>query len=163
MWVEPAQPKSGEKNVVGILGLFLALLTMLRWAGSTRILEKNCVEPAQPNCWKKKWVDPAEPNLFKKLDELHRLNSNCCVKWIIKKIIEQIIKIFEEKISDFHRENWNFHKENHKSLRNCPNRCQRVSKPTVKKPNEFQTAVSIGQFLCPGTTLYVASSPGSSR
>ena len=31
--------------------------------------------------------------------------------------------------------------------------CQRVSKPTVKKPAKFQTVVCICQFLCPRTTL----------
>ena len=42
----------------------------------------------------------------------------------------------------------------YKSLRKCLNRCQRVSKPSLKKPAQFQPAVSICQFLCPGTTLY---------
>jgi len=40
------------------------------------------------------------------------------------------------------------------SLRNCPNRCQRVSKEQCKKMAKFQTAVSICQFLCPGMLLY---------
>ena len=43
----------------------------------------------------------------------------------------------------------------YKSLRNCPNRCQRGSTPSVMKPAQFQPAVSICQFLCPGTTLYI--------
>ena len=42
-----------------------------------------------------------------------------------------------------------------KSLRNCPNCCQRVSKAKCKKPAKLQTAVSICQFLCPGMTLYL--------
>jgi len=43
----------------------------------------------------------------------------------------------------------------HKSLRNCPNRCQQVSKAQCKKPAKFQTAVSICQFLCPGMLVYI--------
>jgi len=29
----------------------------------------------------KKWVDSAQPKFLEKLDELHQLNSNCCVKF----------------------------------------------------------------------------------
>jgi len=41
----------------------------------------------------------------------------------------------------------------YKSLRNCPNRCQRVSNSSVKRPAQFQPAVSFCQFLCPGSVL----------
>jgi len=47
----------------------------------------------------------------------------------------------------------------YKSLRNCPSRCQRVSKPSMKKPAQFQPAVSIYQFLCPGSVLYIHRPP----
>jgi len=39
------------------------------------------------------------------------------------------------------------------SFRNYRNRWQRVFKPSVKKPAQFQSAVSICQFVYPGTTL----------
>jgi len=42
----------------------------------------------------------------------------------------------------------------YKSLRNCPNCCQRVQ-ASVKKLAQFQPAVYICQFLCPETTLYL--------
>jgi len=45
----------------------------------------------------------------------------------------------------------------YKSLRNCPNRCQRVSKTKGKKPAKFQAAVSICRFLCPRMLLYIAT------
>ena len=58
------------------------------------------------------------------------------------------IEIFAEKI---------IKKTLTKLFRNCPNRCQRVSKANCKKPAKFQTAVSICQFLCAGMPLYIFS------
>jgi len=40
------------------------------------------------------------------------------------------------------------------SLRNCPNCCERVSKPTVKKPAKFKTTVSINHW----ETVQIAAS-----
>jgi len=42
----------------------------------------------------------------------------------------------------------------YKLLRNCPTRCQQVSKKKGKNPAKFQAAVSICQFLCPWMLLY---------
>jgi len=69
------------------------------------------------------------------------------------KIFIEKIKIFMEKIKIFIEKI--IRKPRRKSLRNYPNRCQRVSKANCKKPAKFQTAVSIYQFLCARMLQYI--------
>ena len=64
----------------------------------------------------------------------------------------QRIKNFISKITEKNLESLR------KSLRNCPNSCQRVSKAQCKKAAKCQTAGSISRFLCPGTLLYFSIS-----